>query len=272
MLGVEPTPRDRAGMPIEEWSAALATSNAREHGPPVTGHSDTNRFSPIERSRTLDSPFFGCVLSLNNVLAEVRRALRKPNLAVVVNLIPGVVSTRALSLPGAFGVLLSMAATAQGLIASDQPASEAGPPIGPTMMQAVPYPYGMHALPDVAPAVPSCYRIGRCSAYDLYRFRDRPNWLTRLAPEAPPESGAEAAWIPYRWFLFLPRRKKTFFHSIGRRAKCVMSTALSADRLIAPTDRARLIAEWSDAITAGRSVPPPTHQPYRMHKPDIGRA
>jgi hypothetical protein len=132
----------------------------------------------------------------------VRRAPRKPNLAVVVNWIAGVV-TRTLSLPGAFGVLFSMAATAQGLIASDQPASAAGPPIGPTMMQLVPYPYGMYALPDVGPAVPSCYRIGRCSADDLYRFRDRPNRLTRLAPEAPPESVAEAASIPYRWF-FVP--------------------------------------------------------------------
>jgi hypothetical protein len=96
---------------------------------------------------------------------------------------------------------MSMAATAQGLIASDQPASEAGPATGPTMMQVVPYPYGMYALPDVAPAVPSCYRIGRCSAYDLYRFKDRPNRLTRLAPEAPPASVAEVSWIAYRWFL-----------------------------------------------------------------------
>jgi len=132
----------------------------------------------------------------------VRRAPRKPNLAVVVNMFAGVL-TRALSFPGAFGVLLSMAATAQGLIASDQLVSEAGPPIGLTMMQVAPYHYGMYALPDVGPAVPSCYRIGRCSADDLYRFRDRPNWLTRLAPEAPPESVAEAASIPYRWF-FVP--------------------------------------------------------------------
>jgi hypothetical protein len=35
---------------------------------------------------------------------------------------------------------------------------------------------------------------------------------------------------------FLPLRKRTFFHSIGRRAKCVMSTALLADRLTAPTE------------------------------------
>jgi hypothetical protein len=131
-----------------------------------------------------------------------RRVPRKPKRAVVVSWIAGVV-TRAVSLPGAFGVLLSMAATAQGLIASDQLVSEAGPPIGLTMMQFVPYPYGMYAPPDVGSAVPSCYRFGRCSADDLYRFRDRPNRLTRLAPEAPPESVAEAAWIPYRWF-FVP--------------------------------------------------------------------
>lgn len=119
---------------------------------------------------------------------------RQPNL---VNVIAAVASARALRLPAAFGLLFSMAAMAQGLIASDQLASEVGPPTGPTMMQVIPHPYGMYA----APAVPSCYRIGRCSAYDLYRFRDRPNRLTRLAPEAPPESVADAAWIPYRWFL-----------------------------------------------------------------------
>ena len=90
----------------------------------------------------------------------VRRAPRKPNLVVVVNLIARVV-TRALSLPGAFGVLLSMAATAQGLIASDQLASEAGPPIGPTIMQVVPYPYGTFALPDIQW---KCRKVGECSA------------------------------------------------------------------------------------------------------------
>ena len=106
-------------------------------------------------------------------------------------------------LPGAVGVLLSMSAAAQGLIASDQPASVTGPPMEPTMMWAVPYPDEMYALPGVAPAVPyaSCYRVGRCTAYDLYRFRDRPNRLTRLAPEAPPESVAAPASIQYQWFL-----------------------------------------------------------------------
>src|SRR5438552_15422999 len=69
------------------------------------------------------------------------------------------------------------------------------------MMRVVPYPDEMYTLSGVAPAVPSCYRIGRCSANDLYRFRDRPNRLTRLAPEAPSERFARPAPVPYMWFL-----------------------------------------------------------------------
>jgi hypothetical protein len=105
--------------------------------------------------------------------------------------------------PGAIGVLLSMSAAAQGLIASDQPASVIDPSMEPTMMRIVPYPDEMYTPPGVAPAVPyaSCYRIGRCSAYDLYRFRDRPNRLTRLAPEAPPESVIRPPSIEYLWIL-----------------------------------------------------------------------
>jgi hypothetical protein len=105
--------------------------------------------------------------------------------------------------PGAVGMLLSMSAAAQGPIASDQPASVTGPSVGLTMMRVVPYPDEMYTLPGVATLVPyaSCYRIGRCSAYDLYRFRDRPNRLTRLAPEAPPEIGAWPPSIHYLWFL-----------------------------------------------------------------------
>src|SRR4029453_5711659 len=101
---------------------------------------------------------------------------------------------------GAVAMLLSMWAAAQGPIASDQPASVSGPPLGATMMRVVPYPYEMYMLPGAAPAVPyqlGC-RVGRCSAYDLYRFRDRPNRLTRLAPEAPPERPSS---IYYQWFL-----------------------------------------------------------------------
>ena len=105
--------------------------------------------------------------------------------------------------PGAVGMLLSMSAAAQGPIASDQPASVTGPSMEPTMKRVVPYPDEMYTLPGFAPAVPypSCYRIGRCSAYDLYLFRDRPNRLTRLAPEAPTESAARPPSIHYLWFL-----------------------------------------------------------------------
>ena len=100
---------------------------------------------------------------------------------------------------GAVGVLLSMSAAGQGTIASDQLVSGIGLPTEPTLMRVVPYSDEMRTLPGDAPA--SCYRIGRCSAYDLYRFRDRPNRLTRLAPEAPPEGGAGPPSIHYLWFL-----------------------------------------------------------------------
>ena len=95
-------------------------------------------------------------------------------------------------------------AAAQGPIASDRPAFVADPPIWPPVMQVVPYPYEAYVPPYIATEVPypSCYRIGRCSAYDLYRFRDRPNRLTRLAPEAP-EEVARAPSIHYQWF-FVP--------------------------------------------------------------------
>ena len=102
---------------------------------------------------------------------------------------------------GAVAVLLSMSAAGQGPIASDQPVSVTGAPTEPTLMRVVPYPDEMQTLPGDAPA--SCYRIGRCSAYDLYRFRDRPNRLTRLAPEAPTESDALPPSVRYLW-LFAP--------------------------------------------------------------------
>jgi hypothetical protein len=116
----------------------------------------------------------------------------------------GPVKTIRAAVSGAVGMLLSMSAAAQGPIASDQPASVTGPSMEPTMMRVVPYPEEMYTLPGVAPAVPySCYRVGRCSAYDLHRFRDRPNRLTRLAPEAPPESVALPPSIHYLW-VFVP--------------------------------------------------------------------
>jgi len=92
--------------------------------------------------------------------------------------------------PGMVGMLISMSAFTQGGISSEEPASRFGPPVEPTMIRVVRYPDEMYTLP-------ACYRIGRCSAYDLYRFRDRPNWLTRLAPEAP----ADAPSIHYVWYL-----------------------------------------------------------------------
>ena len=85
------------------------------------------------------------------------------------------------SFAGAVGMLISISAATQGATSSEDTASRFGPPVQPTMIRVVRYPEEMYT-------VPACYRIGRCSAYDLYRFRDRPNWLTRLAPipEAPP--------------------------------------------------------------------------------------
>ena len=102
---------------------------------------------------------------------------------------------------GAVGMLLSMSVAAQALMASDQPASVTGPSTELTARLIVTY---ADEMPEVAPAVLySCYRIGRCSAYDLYRFRNRPNRLTRLAPQVPPESVALSPSIHYLWF-FVP--------------------------------------------------------------------
>ena len=106
-------------------------------------------------------------------------------------------------IPGVVGLVLSMSAAGQGLVASDQPTSVTGSPVEPTMMRVVPYADEMYTLSGIEPAVPypSCYRVGRCSAKELYRFRDRPNRLTRLAPEAPPESVAWPASVRYMWLL-----------------------------------------------------------------------
>lgn len=93
-----------------------------------------------------------------------------------------------------------MSAAAQGVIASDRPVIVSEPPLGPTTMRIVRY-LDATTVTDVAPSIPSCYRVGRCSAYDLYRFRNRPNRLTRLAPEAPPDSVMPPAAIEYLWIL-----------------------------------------------------------------------
>ena len=105
------------------------------------------------------------------------------------------------ALSGAVGMLLAVSAAAQGPIAPGEPDSATGPFMQPTMMRVVPYP---DEPPGVeGPVTYSCYRIGRCSAYDLYRFRDRPNRLTRLAPEAPPEAVAPSLSTQYVW-VFVP--------------------------------------------------------------------
>jgi hypothetical protein len=104
----------------------------------------------------------------------------------------------------AVGVLFSMSVAAQGLAAPDQPASVTSRLMEPTMMRVVPYPDEMYTLPEGAAATSySCYRIGRCTAYDLYRFRDRPNRLTRLAPGAPTEIDVLSPPIQYLW-VFVP--------------------------------------------------------------------
>ena len=97
------------------------------------------------------------------------------------------------------GVLLSTSVAGQGPIAADRPVSVTSMPAAATLMRVVTYPDDLYLLPQDAP--PACLRIGRCSAHDLYRFRDRPNRLTRLAPEAPPESSVRPPLIPYVWVL-----------------------------------------------------------------------
>jgi len=104
---------------------------------------------------------------------------------------------------GAVIMLLSMSAAAQGLFESYRPPFIAGPAAGPTMMRVVPYPEEMYTPPAAAPiAQYSCYRVGRCSTDDLFRFRDRPNRLARLAAEAP-ENFALPASVQYLW-TFVP--------------------------------------------------------------------
>jgi hypothetical protein len=107
-----------------------------------------------------------------------------------------------LVLPGVVGVLLSMSAAAQASIESGQPTSVTGF-VEPMMLPVVPYPDEMYTPSGAPPAGPyaSCYRVGRCSVNDLYRFRDRPNRLSRLAPEAPAKRGEWPASVRYSWFL-----------------------------------------------------------------------
>lgn len=94
-------------------------------------------------------------------------------------------------------MLLTMSAMAQEPIAGGRPASTMSRPMGLTMVPVARHPEEPYAFPY------SCYRLGRCSGYDLHRFRGRPNRLTRLAPAAPAESSELPSSIDYIW-VFVP--------------------------------------------------------------------
>jgi len=104
-------------------------------------------------------------------------------------------------IPTGVGMLLSMSVAAQGSIAPDRPVFIPRPSFEPTMMRLDPYADETDALPGLEPY--SCYRVRRCSAHDLYYFADRPNRLTRLAAEAPPQTVAGQDSVPYVW-VFAP--------------------------------------------------------------------
>jgi len=112
-------------------------------------------------------------------------------------------STRGSAIAVGLLMLVSMSAISQGPVASDPMATASNPPLALTMLQVVPYPHENITLREIAPGVPyaSCYRVGRCSLLDLYRFKDRPNRLTRLAPEAPSETGGGNGGNSYHWVL-----------------------------------------------------------------------
>jgi len=116
-----------------------------------------------------------------------------------VRLLQGRTAIRA-TLLGVAGMLLSTMAAAQALAPLPPPADTVPRTMAPMMMQIVPY---QDELDGVDVPFASCYRVRRCSAYDLYRFRDRPNWLTRRAPDAPTEAGAAEGPAFYTWF-FVP--------------------------------------------------------------------
>jgi len=111
-------------------------------------------------------------------------------------------STHGSTLAACLLMVLATSAMSQGPVTAPL-ATTTDSPVGPTMVQQVPDPRESIALPEFAPGVPyaSCYRIGRCSALDLYRFRDRPNRLTRLAPQPPSDTVEGNGWNPYRWVL-----------------------------------------------------------------------
>src|SRR5262245_43573817 len=94
------------------------------------------------------------------------------------------------------GMVVAMTVAAQDLTASESPAPQASYSMAPAMARLVLGSDEIYTPLGAESAVPSCYRIGRCSALDLYRFRDRPNRLLRLAPETPLRPPAtEYIWI-----------------------------------------------------------------------------
>jgi hypothetical protein len=96
---------------------------------------------------------------------------------------------------GGFPVLCSLSAAAQGPVLPDRYTVTVPRTMAPTMVPAV---QDSDDLYTFEAAYVSCYRIRRCSAQDLYNFRNRPNWLTRLAPMAPLDSGT-ADGVLYVW-------------------------------------------------------------------------
>lgn len=124
-----------------------------------------------------------------------------------VNLASKAIGTRAMLagaiVAGALLLVCSGSAPAQQSAPSPPSSIDERPLAAPMML--VPYPIEVDIPIEVAPGVPyaSCYRIGRCSLRDLYRYSDKPNRLTRLAPEPPPESVIGSGWTAYRW-VFVP--------------------------------------------------------------------
>jgi hypothetical protein len=60
-------------------------------------------------------------------------------------------------------------------------------PYPPSLVIVPSYAYGAYRFSTpLSTGLPSCYRFGRCSAFELHLFRDRPDRFERLAPAVPP--------------------------------------------------------------------------------------
>lgn len=165
----------------------------RQRSPNLNAHAE--RFVRSIKDECLDRMIFVGQRSLRRAVSEYMTHYLQSTTAAM--------STRASALAVCLLMLLSMSAMSQGPVASNPMAAASSPALGLTMKQLVRYPHEDIALPEIAPGVAyaSCYRIGRCSLLDLYRFRDRPNRLTRLAPEAPSDTNAGNGWNSYQWVL-----------------------------------------------------------------------